>query len=87
VQGMYQNDFLGLTFENSIMNGKPVGPPITETGAVLAEVVATTRIIRLMKAVSSAAHVKCTLKKIVLPSNVYHRETRYILLGNNLLDL
>jgi hypothetical protein len=29
VQGMYQNDFLGLTFENSIMNGKPVGPPIT----------------------------------------------------------
>jgi len=29
VQGMYQNDFLGLTFQNSIMNGKPVGPPIT----------------------------------------------------------
>jgi hypothetical protein len=29
LQGMYQNDFLGLTFQNSIMNGKPVGPPIT----------------------------------------------------------
>ncbi|KAH8958926.1 hypothetical protein BDL97_06G053400 [Sphagnum fallax] len=29
LQGMYQNDFLSLTFQNSIMNGKPVGPPIT----------------------------------------------------------
>ncbi|CAK9228641.1 unnamed protein product [Sphagnum troendelagicum] len=27
--GHVSNDFLGLTFQNSIMNGKPVGPPIT----------------------------------------------------------
>jgi hypothetical protein len=28
-QGMYQNDFLGLTFKNSVVNGKPTGPPLT----------------------------------------------------------
>ncbi len=26
---MYQNDFLGLTFKNSLVNGKPTGPPLT----------------------------------------------------------
>ncbi|CAK9199019.1 unnamed protein product [Sphagnum troendelagicum] len=29
LQGMYQNDFLGLTFKNSVVNGKPTGPPLT----------------------------------------------------------
>ncbi len=28
-QGMYQNDFLGVTFDNFVLNGKPTGPPIT----------------------------------------------------------
>jgi hypothetical protein len=29
MQGMYQNDFLGLTFTNVEINGKVMGPPIT----------------------------------------------------------
>ncbi len=28
-QGMYQNDFLGVTFDNFVLNGVPTGPPIT----------------------------------------------------------
>ncbi|CAM6007009.1 unnamed protein product [Sphagnum balticum] len=29
LQGMYQNDFLGVTFDNFVLNGIPTGPPIT----------------------------------------------------------
>lgn len=28
LQGMYLNEFIGLTFDNFILNGEPLGPPI-----------------------------------------------------------
>jgi hypothetical protein len=29
VQGFFQNDFIGLTFENYVLNGVSLGPPIS----------------------------------------------------------
>ncbi|KAL3686713.1 hypothetical protein R1sor_013022 [Riccia sorocarpa] len=29
LEGLYQNDFLGLTFDNYVYNGLPIGPPLT----------------------------------------------------------
>ncbi|BBN07153.1 ATP-binding cassette, subfamily G (WHITE), member 2 [Marchantia polymorpha subsp. ruderalis] len=29
LEGLFQNDFLGLTFENFVYNGRPIGPPLT----------------------------------------------------------